>query len=54
MLGVAQVNDGALQADGAGTAVDDEVDGLAQLGGDVLGSGRADPARRVGARGDNG
>ena len=54
MLGVAQVDDGALQADRARAAVEDEVDGFAQLGGDVLGGGRADPARRVGARGDDG
>ena len=53
VLGVAQVDDGALQADRAGAAVEDEVDGFAQLGGDVLGGGRADPARRVGARGDD-
>ena len=54
MLGVAQVDDSALQADRARAAVEDEVDRLAQLGGDVLDGGRADPARRVGARGDDG
>ena len=41
---------GRFDADAAGTAVEDVVDAVGQLRGDVLGGGRTDLAERVGTR----
>lgn len=45
------VDDGRLDADAAGTAVQDEVDGIAELRPDVVSRGGADRAEAVGGRG---
>src|SRR5690349_16544305 len=49
--GARQVDDGRLDADGAGATVEDVVDVAAEVGDHVIGGGRADPAEAVGAGG---
>ena len=49
-----EVEDGGFDADGAGAAIEDEIDGIAKFIADMLGAGGADAGGAIGAGGGEG